>query len=367
MQQFVVHYGEIGLKGKNRALFEKQLVRNIQKVIKGEVKRVSGRLLLKTSDRKAPEKLARVFGIVNFSPAWNCKSNLKEIKKAALDILKKKGGSFKIDTRRDWKGFPLNSMEVNERVGEEIVKKLGLKVNLTKPKNRLSIEILKDVTLLYLTKIPGPGGLPVGVSGKVVCLLSGGIDSPVAGWMAMKRGCEVIFLHFWNEAMGGKGKIEELMKILRSWQPEARLIVIPFRDIQNQVIAKVPAEWRMIVYRRLMFRIAQAIAKKAGAKALVTGESLAQVASQTLDNMVVIEEASEMPVFRPLIGLDKQEIINLAKKIGTYDISIKPYQDCCSFMIAKHPITKARIEQVRKIEQPLDIQKLVKEVVKNVS
>ncbi|MFQ5648222.1 MAG: tRNA uracil 4-sulfurtransferase ThiI [Candidatus Aenigmatarchaeota archaeon] len=359
---FVIHYAEIGLKGKNRAMFEKQLVQNIQARVKGRVKRVPGRFLLETKDPKAKEKLARVFGIANFSQAVSCKPGLAEMNKAALGIMKGRKGTFKVAARREWKALPFTSMELNERVGAEVVKKLGLKVKMKKPYTTLHIEVLRDRALLYTEVLQGPGGLPIGVSGKVVCLLSGGIDSPVAGWMAMKRGCEVVFLHFWNQAMGGKGKMAQLMRELRKWQPRARLVVVPFRDIQNQIIAQVPADWRIIIYRRMMLRVAERLAGKVGAEALVTGSALGQVSSQTLSNMAAIEEAVDMPVFNPLIGFDKQEIVNLAKRVGTYSISIKPYQDCCTFMVAKHPVTRARLAGAKRLEAGLDMAKMLGKV-----
>lgn len=361
---FVIHYAEIGLKGKNRGVFERQLERNIQKVIKGTVKRVSGRFLLETRDTNAKGKLSKVFGIANFSEAVSCKPVLAEIKKAAVKALKGSKGTFKIKARRGWKEAPFTSLELNTEVGAEVVKRLGLKVRMVEPDNALYIEVLEDRALLYTEVLQGPGGLPVGVSGKVVCLLSGGIDSPVAGWMMMKRGCSVIFVHCWNEVMGGTGKMEELMEVMREWQPGAKMVVVPFRKLQNEIIAKVPDKYRMLIYRRFMLRIAEEIAGREKAKALATGESLAQVASQTLDNLAAIQKVVGMPVLRPLVGFDKKEIIDLAVRIGTFDISIKPYQDCCTFMVPKHPETRARAGDLDRLENGLDIEKLVNRALK---
>jgi thiamine biosynthesis protein ThiI len=364
----VIHYAEIGIKGKNRVMFEDRLVRNMRSALEGlehgPVKRVPGRVLLKLSEksdyRKIEAVLKRVFGIAHFSPAWSCASGMKDIERKALEVMKGRKGSFRVTATRSWKGFRTGSQQVNEKVGETVVKRHKLKVKLTGPANSLFIEILEKSSFLYTEKTSGPGGLPVGVSGKVVCLLSGGIDSPVAGWNMMKRGCEVVFVHFYNEAMGGIRKVGDLLETLRKHQPGAKLYVVPFRKLQNEVIAKVPARWRMILYRRFMYRIAEGIARKEGAKALATGESLAQVASQTLDNLGVIQEAADMPVLRPLLGYDKAEIIGLAKRIGTYETSIKPYQDCCSFMIAKHPVTRARPSDMERVEAGLDVAGLVK-------
>ncbi|MEE9406313.1 MAG: tRNA uracil 4-sulfurtransferase ThiI [Candidatus Aenigmarchaeota archaeon] len=363
----VVHYAEIGIKGKNRSMFENRLVDNIRKALEGlehkSVKRVTGRVLVELSkgsdEKKIARRLERVFGISGFSPCWSCKSSMKDIEGKALEVMKGKKGSFRVSATRSWKQFKTNSNKVNEKVGAAIVKKYGLKVNLTKPKTNLFMEILNDRTLLYTERLSGPGGLPVGVSGKVVCLLSGGIDSPVAGILMMKRGCEVEFVHFQNEVAGGIGKMKQMMATLEQYQPNARVHVVPFRTLQNEVIAKVKADYRMLVYRRFMLRIAERLTGKLKAKALVTGNALGQVASQTTENIAAIEVAVSMPVFSPLIGFDKQEIIELAKRYGTYDISIKPYEDCCTFMIAAHPQTRARVKDVDRMERGLDINGMV--------
>ncbi len=369
---FVIHYGEIGLKGKNRFRFENQLVRNIKDSLTGleygSINRVSGRILLYLKEgsehRKIAQRLKMVFGIANFYPGWVCESSLSSMKKRALELMKKEKGPIRVYTRRGWKRFPKTSMEVNRDIGEVLVKKYGFGVDLSKPKTTLGLEIMENITVLYLKVFRGPGGLPVGSSGEAVSLLSGGIDSPVAGWLGMKRGCRAVFVHFYNEVFGGFEKINRLVGILGSWQPRSKVYVVPFKNTQNAVIGRVPADYRMVVYRRLMFRIAQEIAEKEGAKALLTGESLGQVASQTLENMSVIEESTDLPVFRPLLGYDKEEIVSLAKKIRTYRTSIKPYQDCCSYMIAKHPVTRARIQDIKKLEKGLKISQLVREAVK---
>ena len=352
----LVHYAEIGLKGKNRTSFEDRLVKNIRAVVQGEVKKIHGRILIEPKNMKnALKSLSRVFGVANFSPAVSCKSEMAAIKRTAVKMMNGKKGTFKVDARRAYKEFPKTSVQINEMVGKEIENKYRLKVKLVRPKNVLHVEVLKNIALLYSAVFSGPGGLPVGTAGKVISLLSGGIDSPVSTWMMMKRGCEVILVHFYNEVAGGHGKVEKLARILSGWQPGIVLILVPFRELQNKIITKVPAAWRIILYRRLMLRIAQEFAEKEQAKALVTGNSLGQVSSQTLENISAIEDAVDMPVFSPLIGFDKQEIISLAKTIGTYELSIRPYQDCCSFMIARHPVTRAKTTQVREIEKTLKI------------
>lgn len=370
---FIIRYAEIGIKGANRRFFQNLLIKNIRTALKGQsynsIKLSFSKVLLKLDPKSDPQKikesLERVFGIENFSPAFSCKTNYKEMEKTAKVVAtKNKAKTFRITANRSWKGFPLTSQELNSKLGRAVAN-LGMKVNLKKPGLNIEVDILKEKSFIFTERLKGPGGLPVGSAGKLVSLLSGGIDSPVSSYLMMKRGCEVIFVHFWNEVLSGKGKMEELMKALATWQPNTRLIIIPFSDIQNQVIAKVPAKWRIILYRRMMLRIAEKLAKKETAKALVVGNALSQVSSQTLDNIVAIEEAVDMPVFSPLIGFDKQEIVELAKKIGTYSISIKPYQDCCSFMVAKHPVTKADYETVKRIEKNIPVRKLVEKSVKN--
>ncbi len=365
----VVHYAEIGIKGKNRGVFEDRLVDNIRKALEGlehkSVRRATGRVLVELSEgsdvKRMAGRLERVFGISGFSPCWSCRSSMKDMESKALEVMKGRKGSFRVSAVRSWKGFKTGSNKVNEKVGAAVVEKYGLKVNLTKPRTNLSMEILNDRTLLYTEKLDGPGGLPVGVSGKVVCLLSGGIDSPVAGILMMKRGCEVEFVHFQNEVSGGLGKMGQIMELMEGFQPDARMHVVPFRKLQNQVIAKVKGDYRMLVYRRFMLRMAEKLAGNLKAKALVTGESVGQVSSQTLDNIRAIESVVDMPVLRPLVGMDKREIIDLAKSYGTYDISIKPYEDCCSFMIAAHPQTRARKKDVDRMEGALDTEGLEKE------
>lgn len=362
----VIHYAEIGIKGKNRSVFENRLLRNIRRALEGleyrSVKRVPGRLLLELSKgsdvKRISERLGRVFGIASFSPAWSCRPDMKAIEAKSVDAMKGRKGSFRASAVRSWKQFKTGSTGVNERVGAAIVRKYGLKVNLSKPKTNLAIEILPDMALLYTEKMEGPGGLPVGVSGKVVCLLSGGIDSPVAGILMMKRGCEVEFVHFQNEVAGGLGKMGQMMKALEAYQPGSAVHVVPFRKLQNEVIAKVKADYRMLVYRRFMFRMAERLAARFRAKALVTGESVGQVASQTLDNMQAIEDVATIPVLRPLVGMDKKDIIKLAEAYGTYAISIKPHDDCCSFMIAAHPQTRARVKDVDRVERGMDIENM---------
>ena len=377
MEYIICHYHEIALKGKNRKFFEEGLVENIKKALPEScfefVKRISGRILIKLNEKgfkkkkKIKESLKNVFGIANFCFADSCKQTIGDIKTESLKILEeKKFKSFKISTKRSKKEFPLTSQEVNEKVGELIIERLNKKVDLGKPGVTLFIEIVQDYAFLYLSKIEGLGGLPVGVSGKGAVLLSGGIDSPVAAFLAMKRGIRVVFIHFHSSPYTSRESIEKtenLAKILDRFQFGSKLYFVPFADIQKEILLKTPDKLRVILYRRFMLRIAEEIAKKEKASVLVTGESVGQVASQTLENIRAIAESVKIPVLRPLICQDKIEIIRKAKEIGTFDISILPHEDCCARFLPRHPATKAYLRDVKFAEKELDVKKLIKKAV----
>ena len=381
MGHIICHYSEIGLKGKNRRFFEEKLVKNIKKALPKnswqEVRRISGRILVElkkeVDKKKIKENLKNVFGLAFFSFALSCEQKIETIKKKAVEILKgEEFKTFKIETQRSKKDFPLNSQEISEQVGEYVLKKLalhrkggsGARVDLKNPDITCFIEIVEKYAFLYLEKIKGPGGLPVSVSGKAISLLSGGIDSPVASFYGMKRGIKVIFLHFTSYPFTRQASVEKakkIVKVLNKFQFQSKLYLVPFTDIQKQILTKTQAKLRVILYRRFMFRIAEEIAKKEKARALITGESVGQVASQTLENISAIEQAVKLPVLRPLIGMDKQDIIKKAKEIGTFGISILPAQDCCQRFLPKHPETKAKLKEVKEEERKLDIEKLIKE------
>lgn len=361
----LVHYHEIALKGKNRAFFENKLIENIKLAIpNATVKRQYGRILveLKNANIEASliASLQNIFGISNFSFAHKTDLDIEKIKKTSLEIIKDKNfQTFRITTKRSNKNFPLTSMEVDRQVGEHIFESLkNKKVKLKNHDLECFIEITEKQALIYTKKIKGPGGLPIGVSGKGVCLLSGGIDSPVAAYRIMKRGMKIIFVHFHSYPYTDKAsieKVESLKKILENFQPNSKLITIPFAEIQKQIVAQVPDKYRIIFYRRFMLRLAEEIAKEKKAKCLITGESLGQVASQTIENISVIGQAVSMPILRPLIGYDKEEIIAQAKKINTFETSILPHNDCCNFLMPHQPETKARIKDILQIEEKLNI------------
>jgi len=359
----VIHYGEIGIKGRNRSMFENMLLRNIKKALEGEIetaRKEHGRIILEEKEKidrgLIKERLQKIPGIENFSFAMGTNLDIGEIKKMSVEMARKKNfHTFKVATKRANKKFPLPSIKVNEEVGKEIKERMGKDVNLSNPDFTIFIEIGERNAYIYDEKIPAMGGLPVGSQGNVVSLLSGGIDSPVASYFMIKRGCKVIFLHFYNENMvSSPAKVEEIIEKLTEYQVESKAYIIPFGDLQYAVISSIPSRYRMIVYRRVMARVANEVAIKEKAHAIITGDSMGQVASQTVENLGCIYEASSLPVLPPLIGMDKREIVDMAKKIGTYEISIKPYDDCCSFMVAKHPATGASIEKIKEMEKRLE-------------
>lgn len=367
----IIHYNEIGLKGKNRIFFEKKLAGNIQARVKEieKIERKFGKLVAKLKNEPQLDNLAYVPGISSFALAERVELKMEVIEKKALEILESKSfNTFRITAIRSNKLFKNNSGEINIRVGDVIRKKLEKKVSLDHPDLNLFIEISEKEAYLYTDKNKGVGGLPVGSSGKVVSLLSGGIDSPVASFLGMKRGLKIIFCHIQNKTMaGGREGAEKIKKIvaqLAKVQGKSKLYIVPFEEIQKAIISYVPAESRMIIYRRFMLKIAQEIAKKEKAKGIITGDCIGQVASQTIENLNCVYEGVDLPILPPLIGQNKEEIINLARKIGTYDLSIIPYPDCCSFLIAKHPETKARLEKIKELEiQIPDRDKLIRDCV----
>ena len=375
---FIVHYGEIGLKGKNRAFFEKRLVQNMRRSLKDtgylEVRRLYGRIavtLRPDADvAKIRERLGKVMGIVHFEPAYATEQNMDAIKNAALKVVEGKTfETLKVETKRANKNFPLISPEISAQVGAHLLDNTGTRADMHNPDLRCWIEIVEDSAFIYAEKIRGVGGLPIGVSGKVLVMLSGGIDSPVAAWRMMKRGTKAIFIHFHSYPYTDKASLEktmELAQILAAWNYRTQIYLVPFADIQKEIVTRTPSPFRVLLYRRMMVRIAQRIADELKADALVTGESLGQVASQTLGNIRAIEDVAEMPILRPLIGDDKADIIDFAQKIGTFETSILPHQDCCSLFVPDHPATNASIDELREAEENLEIDALVEQALAGV-
>jgi len=378
MHCVIIHYHELALKGRNRDFFEQRLVRNIRSALKDlRIKRIESlrsriRVILppQTDETRVIDRLARVFGIANFSlaqavPLDLMNPNLDELmQNIGAAVRDRSFESFRVTAKRADKRLVLTSMDVEKAVGKHLCQLTGKKVDLTEPDLTVYVELLTKEAYVSLEKVAGPGGMPVGVSGTVACLISGGIDSPVAAYRMMKRGCNAAFVHFSGRPLVSRAseeKVRELVQILTAYQYHSRLYVVPFDEIQSEIVAHAPAPYRVVLYRRLMIRIAEELAQRERCWGLVTGDSLGQVASQTPENLTVIEEAAGLPVLRPLIGMDKVEITRQAEQIDTFTTSIEPDQDCCSLFTPPHPSTKTRIDDIRKIERAFDIGALVKQ------
>jgi thiamine biosynthesis protein ThiI len=376
MKSVVIHYQEIALKGKNRPWFVARLVRNLKEatkdldiqavhVLPGRIELVLGPSL---AWEVARDRVKKVFGIGNFARAGRAPLDVDAI---AQEILKDLGPedppTFRLSARRADKRFPLTSPQIEREVGGRIKEARGWTVNLDDPALTIHVETLATEAFYYFGKERGAGGLPVGSSGKVACLLSGGIDSPVAAWRMMRRGCRVLFVHFHSYPIlsrASQEKARELARLLAQFQYHSRVFLVPFGEIQQRVVLAVAPPLRVVIYRRLMMRIAERIATLNRAQALVTGEVVGQVASQTLENMANIDAVVSLPVLRPLVGMDKDEIMAEAERLGTYPISIIPDQDCCTLFTPRHPATKAKRDDVERAEEGLPIQEIVEDAVK---
>ena len=367
----LVHYHELGLKRGNRPLFLRHLGRNLRRATSDlgplTLRQVSGRVLLDLENHPDPsavrDRVQRVFGVSSFAIAYRVASTVEAMKSIIAWLVEGQTfASFRITARRAFKTYPMTSVELNRELGAFVLERVASRVDLRHPELEIHVEVMPAETFVYVHPVPGPGGLPVGASGTVAALLSGGIDSPVAAWRMMKRGCRVLFVHFHSVPYlppTSQAKARELVSILTRWQYDSTLILVPFAEIQREVVLTVPPPARVVVYRRLMVRIAEALARKHGAAALTTGESLGQVASQTLSNIARIDEAAGMPILRPLIGMDKLEITDQARRLGTFEISIEPDADCCTLFVPKHPATRMSEHEVSAVESRLDIARLV--------
>ena len=333
----------------------------------GAIERFAGRLLVSLSPDSPVEEMAdrirMVFGIANLAVAWEVEADMDAIR-SGLAALSRTATfqSFKIDARRGTKDFPLDSQQLNRELGSFVQDLTKAAVRMENPDAVFFVEIVSRRAFLYLSKIPGAGGLPSGTGGKVLSLISGGIDSPVASFRMMRRGCRVSYIHFHSypdTTMESQEKVRRILKILARFQLESQLFMIPFAELQREIVAYAPEPLRVVLYRRFMMRIAEIVAQKEKASALVTGESLGQVASQTLENIRTISAVASLPIFRPLIGDDKEEIMGIARAIGTYPISIIADQDCCSLFVPRHPETMSKPDQVERAEQDLDISRMI--------
>ncbi len=356
----IIHVDEIFLKGSNQPLFYNGLKNNLEKLLpEVSASRVESGIWLENVTTNHLEQLALIPGFANFAEAIKVKSTTQEIKNGIDGLFGKteKVKTFRISVDRSYKGFPLSSAEIAKEIGEYVRLKNRWQVSLNNADLDIHIAVGKDEICIYGNTQNAAGGLPTGTSGKVLALLSGGIDSPVAAYKMMCRGAEIGLIHFQNQTQVTESvseKIFDLAKTLSNFQPEIKLFMVPFASVQKQIIMKVPAPYRMIVTRRMFNKIADKIAKKNSYLALATGDSLGQVASQTLENMTVIYNASDLLKLAPLIGTNKKDIIDLARKIGTADISARPYEDCCSLFVAKHPVIKSRLKDVLKYENSID-------------
>ncbi len=376
---FLIKYGEIGIKGKNRHLFEDALVRQIKHALRPiegafQVTKEQGRIYIESLEEcdqeEVTERLQCVFGIVGICPVEIREDQgFEQLARDVIEYLEANYGSksltFKVHTRRARKNYPMPSMEVNAALGERILEAFpNMKVDVHNPELMLNIEIRKMINI-YSQTIPGPGGMPVGTSGKGMLLLSGGIDSPVAGYMIAKRGVKIDAVYFHAPpytSERAKQKVIDLAKVIAKYAGPIYLKVVDFTAIQMYIYEKCPHDELTIIMRRYMMRIAEHFAEETGSLGLITGESIGQVASQTMHSLAATDDVCKFPVYRPLIGFDKIEIINISEKIGAYKTSILPYEDCCTIFVAKHPVTKPSLKVIRRSE--LKLQEQIDEMVK---
>ena len=370
----LVRMGEIFLKGDNRNFFINALVQQIRKAIDGtgcELELTQGRIYIRNiADMEDTiHRVTRVFGVHSVSPVVECEKNIDVIGEKAVELMQPFSGTFKVQARRADKRFPMDSMQINEEIGHQVLEANGnLSVDVHKPQHILSVEV-RENAYLYVEKIPAVGGMPVGTGGKAMLLLSGGIDSPVAGYMIAKRGVQLCAIHYHSfpcTSEQAKQKVIDLAKQIAAYAGPIRLYVVPFTELQQELYQKCPDSQLTILMRRYMMRIADTVAKRAKCSALITGESLGQVASQTMGGLCCSDAVCDMPVFRPLIGFDKTEIMDYAQKIGTYETSILPYEDCCTIFTPKHPQTRPQVEQLLESEKLIDGEGLMKRAIEGI-
>ncbi len=376
MTSYVVHYQEIALKGKNRSWFISRLVRNLKEAVSdldaGGVRAVQGRIEVVVGNADplvVGERIGRTFGVANYSLAGRAALDFDAIAAAVLtDLGDRTCATFRVSARRADKRFPMPSPQIEREIGGRIRVAKGWKVDLEHPELDIRVEMLSHDAFYYFGKEKGAGGLPTGTSGKVVVLLSGGIDSPVAAARIMKRGCTALFVHFHSYPVlsrASQDKARQLVELLTRYQHRSRLYLVPFAEIQQQALLLMPGPMRVVFYRRMMLRIADRIARARHAQALVTGDSIGQVASQTIENLSVVGAVTTLPLFRPLIGTDKEEITAEANLLGSFPISIIPDQDCCTLFTPRNPLTKARLADVEQAEQGFPVEALVEAAIRD--
>lgn len=367
----LVRFGEVHLKGQNRPYFLRKLVSNVRRAVEdigGHVWLADSRIYVSQAQDMAQciERVCKVFGVHSVSPAVEMDKDYEAIAAQCVEMMRGKTGSFKVSARRSDKRFPMDSMVLQRELGGRILEAMPhLKVDVHKPDHVMSVEI-RDFAYLYVDEVMGVGGMPMGTGGRAALLLSGGIDSPVAGWSIMKRGVQVQGIHFHSfpyTSERAKQKVLDLAAIMGEYAGNMLVHVVPFTEIQLAIHEKCPDELGTVLMRRYMMRIAQRLAQKNHCQALITGESIGQVASQTMEALVCTDQVVDMPVFRPLIGMDKLEIMDIARKIGTYETSIQPFEDCCTVFTPRHPCTKPKIEDLIQAEQALDSEALIQKAV----
>ena len=372
----LIRYGELGLKGKNINTFLVRLQQNIQQALikyqNIKVKRTQGRLIILLNGHDPDDIIEicqEIFGIQSLSLAIKIENDETQIKETSVKLLseEKDSETFKVNTKRAFKEFPVGSMQMNHSLGAHILRELPhFSVNVHEPDIELRVEIRAEGTYIMSEIIYGPGGLPVGTAGKSMLLLSGGIDSPVAGYLMMKRGIELEMVHFHSPPFTSeraKQKVLDLTKKLTKYNPQIKVHLVPFTEIQQQIAKHYPSNYSMTIMRRIMMQISESLCSKEKILSMTTGESLGQVASQTMASMNAINEVTTLPILRPLVAMDKEEIIDVSKKIDTYEISIQPYEDCCTVFVPKHPITNPRRDKVVAIEQSYDLTKEINEAI----
>ena len=368
MQKLIlIKYGELTTKKGNRNLFINKLNENIKKVIDAKIIKKRDRMYIITDDIDlVTKKLQKIFGLQGIVIAYQVNTNKEDIEKGILEILKDINfKTFKVETKRANKNFEIKSMEFNSLIGSLVLKNFNSKVDVHNPDITVHIEI-REETYIYLNEIKGAGGYPVGIQGKGILMLSGGIDSPVAGYLALKRGIDIDCLYFDSPphtSLEAKNKVIKLASILNEYSGNVRLLVVPFTKLQEEIYKKVPSEYNITILRRMMYRIATSINNKY--QVVINGESIGQVASQTLTSIKVINSVTNFPIIRPVACLDKLEIIDIAKKIGTYEISILPFEDCCTIFVPKHPVINPKLEKCLEYEQ-FNYQELIDECIDNI-
>ena len=369
----MIKYGELTTKKANRKIFITMLENNIKKILSNldyKIKKDRVRMYIESDSIELVEKkLKKIFGIHSIVECYQVNTNIEEIETSILSLLPSEGKTFKVNTKRADKTFPIPSMDFNNKIGGFILKNTSLKVDVHNPDIMVHIEIRVEGTFLYFNEMPGLGGYPVGIQGKGLLMLSGGIDSPVAGYLALKRGIDLDCLYFESPphtSVEAKNKVIKLASIINEYSGNIRVFVLPFTEIQEEIYKNVDDSYIITIMRRFMYRIAERLAHKYQAKIIVNCESVGQVASQTLTSMSVINAVTCMPVIRPVACLDKLEIIEIAKKIETYETSILPYEDCCTIFLPKHPVIHPNLEKVLSLEKKLNIEELIDRAIEKV-